>query len=124
MSGPPTTPRPGEPSAGSTGSTGSAGLTEWVRYFNDLEKAMHDFEVGLSQQNVAPLRSVPIPPGHPPEQLRTRSGELYLRISELEFRARIIREELRAASARLPRGRTPSGPEADWNFGSALDING
>jgi hypothetical protein len=101
----------------------SADLSTWVSYFDDLEAAMHDFEVGLSQQNVMPLRYIETPVGHPPEELRERSGELYLRITELEFRARFLREEIRAESARLPRGRTRGGPKSDWNYGSSLDIN-
>jgi hypothetical protein len=101
----------------------SADLATWVRYFDDLEAAMHDFEIGLSQQNVMPLRYIETPVGHPPEELRERSGGLYLRITELEFRARFLREEIRAESARLPRSRAKGGPKADWNYGSALDIN-
>ena len=117
MNATPTAPGPRETSPESDD------LDTWVRYFDDLEVAMHDFEVGLSQQNVMPLRYIETPVGHPPEQLRERSGELYLRITELEFRARFLREEIRAESARLPRSRTKTGPKSDWNYGSALDIN-
>jgi hypothetical protein len=98
--------------------------TIWIRYFDALEAAMHEFEVGLSRQNVVPLQELEVPPGHPPEEMRRRSRELYLRITELEFRAKFLREELRAQVARLPRGRTRSGPKAEWNYGAALDING
>jgi len=105
------------------GTERSADLATWQRYFNDLDSTMHDFEVGLSQNNVSPLKELRIPPGHPPEELRERSSELYARITELEFRARFLREEIRAEAARLPRGRAPSGPKSEWNYGSALDIN-
>jgi hypothetical protein len=104
---------------------GSADLATWVAYFNDLEAAMHDFEVGLSQHDIAPLRPVNTPAGHPPEQLRERSSGLYTQITELEFRARVLREEVRAEFARLPRGgRMPAETKGDWDFGSSLDIRG
>ena len=117
MNGPSTAPGPdGAPTLSTDPAT-------WARYFDDLEAAMHDFEVGLSQHNPLPLRQIPIPVGQPPEELQARSKELYQRITELEFRARFLREEIRAELARLPRGRTRSGPKSDWNYGSALDIN-
>jgi hypothetical protein len=104
---------------------GSSDLGTWTRYFDDLESAMHDFEVGLSQHEVAPLRLVETPAGHPPEELRERSSGLYTQITELEFRARVVREEVRAEFARLPRGgRTVSDSKGDWDFGSSLDIRG
>jgi hypothetical protein len=103
----------------------SADLATWVTYFNELEAAMHDFEVGLSQHDVAPLRPVLTPNGHPPEELRERSSGLYTQITELEFRARVLREEIRAEFARLPRGgRMPVETKGDWDFGSSLDIRG
>jgi hypothetical protein len=104
----------------------SADLATWVRYFDELESAMHDFEVGLSQHDIAPLRPVVTPPGHPPEELRERSNGLYTQITELEFRARVLREEVRAQFARLPRGgrNLSSDTKGDWDFGSSLDIRG
>jgi hypothetical protein len=101
-----------------------ADTADWVTYFNNLEEAMHEFEVGLSQHNVAPLRSLPTPGGFPPEELRERSGELYTRITELEFRARVQREEMRAEFARLPRVRAAAAAQQGWGYGSALDISG
>jgi hypothetical protein len=103
----------------------SADLATWTRYFDDLEVAMHDFEVGLSQHDVAPLRPVITPAGHPPEELRERSSGLYTQITELEFRARVLREEVRAEFARLPRGgRAATDTKGDWDYGSSLDIRG
>jgi hypothetical protein len=101
----------------------STDLATWVKYFDDIEQTMHEFEVALSRQRVTELHFAPAPPGHPPEQLRRRTIELYRWVTELEFRARFLREEIRAEFARLPR-RTRSGRKAEWNYGSALDING
>lgn len=102
----------------------SADLATWITYFNDLEAAMHDFEVGLSQHDVAPLRAIHTPKGHPPEEMRNRSSGLYTRITELEFRARVLREEVRVEFARLPRGRSRAAAFGDWGYGSSLDIKG
>jgi hypothetical protein len=101
----------------------SADLATWTKYFDDVEMVMHEFEVALSRQSVTELHFSPAPPGHPPEELRRRTGELYRWVTELEFRARFMREEIRAEFARLPRRPKP-GPKAYWNYGSALDING
>ncbi len=99
-------------------------VERWSRFFDDLDAAMHEFEVELSQQHFVPLREVTPPPGMPPAELRDRSEELYLRVCELEFRAQFLREEIRAEIARLPRGRAHSNGKSDWAFGRALDING
>jgi hypothetical protein len=102
----------------------TADLSTWTRYFDEIERSMHEFEVALATQSVVDLHFVPAPPGQPPEELRRRTGELYRWITELEFRARFLREEFRAEMARLPRGRGGPTSKSGWNYGSALDING
>ena len=44
--------------------TVSADLATWIRYFNTLETAMREFEVGLTQQHVVPMREIEIPVGY------------------------------------------------------------
>jgi len=97
-------------------------LLEWTRYFDQLDEAMQEFEVGLLQQDVEPLRFVPAPAGKPPEILHTRWTQAYERISELEFRARSKREEIRTEFRRLGSGRRPQ-PPAGAGYGSTLDIS-
>lgn len=99
-------------------------LLEWTRYFDELDDAMHDFEVGLSRQDVQPLRIIQAPRGKPPEVLRTRWAQAYQRISELEFRARSLREELRSEFARVSGGRRSVQPRQGSGYGSSLDVSG
>lgn len=99
-------------------------LSEWTRYFDELGAAMHDFEVGLSRQNVEPLRLIQAPRGKPPEILHARWAQAYQRISELEFRARALREDLRAESARVSGGRRFVQSRPGSGYGSSLDISG
>jgi hypothetical protein len=104
---------------------GATDLITWAAYLDQVEQAMHEFEVALSQRSVTDLHFIPPPAGEPPEELRRRTGELYRWMTELEFRARFVREEIRSEFARLPRGRGASdGSKSSWNYGSALDING
>jgi hypothetical protein len=99
-------------------------IARWTKYFDDLDAAMHEFEAQLSQHHFVPLRELAAPEGMPPDALRDRAEELYLHISELEFRAQFLREEIRAEIGRLPRGRAHSDGRSDWAFGRALDVNG
>jgi hypothetical protein len=99
-------------------------LLEWTRFFDDLDAAMHDFEVGLSRQDVEPLRNVPPPHGQPPLVLHTRWAQAYQRISELEFRARSMREDLRSEFARISGGRRSAQTRPDSGYGSSLDVSG
>ncbi len=99
-------------------------LLEWTQYFDELDQAMHEFEVGLAQQDVEPLRVVQTPHGRPPLILRTRWAQAYQRISELEFRARSMREELRAEFSRVSSGGRRFGqPSPGAGYGS-LDVSG
>ncbi len=99
-------------------------LLEWTRYFDKLDDAMHDFEVGLARQDVEPLRIIPAPSGKPPQVLHTRWAQAYQRISELEFRARSLREELRTEFARVSGGRRFGQPRSEPGYGSSLDVSG
>ena len=96
-------------------------LTAWSRYFDDLEAAMHDFEAALSRRDVQPLREIPVPHGAPPEALRGRWLTDYQRISELEFRALALREDLRTEFNRLHGARRRLPPDG---YGSSIDISG
>ena len=93
----------------------------WETYFNQLEDAMHDFEVALSRRDVEELRHVAMPSGAPPESLKERWLSCYQRISELEFRALALREEMRLEFARLHHGTPRQPPEG---YGSSIDITG
>jgi hypothetical protein len=93
---------------------------DWASYFDALDDAMHDFEVALSRRDVEDLRMIPLPDGTPPEELRERWSNSYQRILELEFRARALREELKAEFARLNGVRHPRAS----SYGSGLDISG
>jgi hypothetical protein len=100
-------------------------LATWARYFDDVEQAMHEFEVALSRQGVTALQFIPPPAGEPPEELHKRTRELNRWMAELDFRARFVREQIRSEFARLPRGRgSATGGKSTWTYGSALDING
>lgn len=96
-------------------------FTSWAQYFDELELAMHDFEVALSRRDVEELRAVNLPPGAPPESLKERWLSCYQRISELEFRALALREELRLEFARLNHNTRRQPPDG---YGSSIDITG
>lgn len=107
-----------------TGSTMPAGEpAAWSAYFDDLEKAMHDFEAAMVRGDVQPLRDIPLPDGAPPDQLRERWLADYQRISELEFRALALREDLRKQFNRL-HGTRRTPPLEGYGYGSAIDISG
>ena len=110
-----------------TGSGLPAGdLADWNAYFDQLEAAMHDFEAALVRRDVQPLRDIPLPAGAPPDELRERWLTDYQRISELEFRALALREDLRSEFSRLQGGtrRTASPDGYGHGYGSAIDISG
>ncbi|MBT0771420.1 hypothetical protein KIH74_20955 [Kineosporia sp. J2-2] len=93
----------------------------WNVYFDAVEESMHEFEVALSRHNVFDLHLVPPPPGRPPESFRHRSEELQRWVTELEFRARFLREEFRAEISRI---RPTFTRVSEARVGSTLDING
>ena len=101
-------------------------VAAWTAYFDELEAAMQDFEAALVRRDVQPLRDVPLPDGAPPEELRERYLSDYQRISELEFRALALREELRMQFSRLQgNARRPGGPDGyGHGYGSSIDITG
>jgi len=96
-------------------------VTAWAGYFDAVEQSMHEFEVALSRHDVFDLRPVPAPAGRPPESFRSRSEELQRWVTELEFRARFLREEYRAEMSRI---RPQSSRRSDSRVGTTLDING
>lgn len=96
-------------------------VVAWTGYFDAVEQSMHDFEVALSRHDVFDLRLIPPPAGRPPDSFRGRSEELQRWITELEFRARFLREEYRAEISRL---RPQSFRRSDARVGATLDING
>ncbi|GAB6899873.1 hypothetical protein [Kineosporia succinea] len=93
----------------------------WNRYFDEVERSMHDFEVALGRHDVFALKVVPPPDGRPPEAFRQRSEELQRWVTELEFRARFLREEFRAEISRI---RPTFNRVSEARMGSTLDING
>jgi len=99
-------------------------LLEWTRYFDQLDEAMHDFEVGLSQNGVEPLRPIATPFGRPPDILQIRWSQAYQRINELEFRAQALRNEIRAEFARLATGSRAAQLRTGPGYGSSLDVSG
>jgi hypothetical protein len=98
-------------------------LSLWTLYFDRLDQAMHDFEVGLSRHDVEPLRFIQSPAGRPPEILRPRLLQASERIRELEFRAQALREELRAEFARLADGHRVAELRTRTGYGSSLDVS-
>jgi hypothetical protein len=99
-------------------------LLLWTRYFDDLDDAMHDFEVGLARQEVEPLRSIQVPPGRIPDILHMRWTQSCQRITELEFRAQGLREDLRAEFSRLAHGTHTAQLNTGPGYGSSLDVSG
>ncbi len=96
-------------------------VSAWAGYFDAVEQAMHEFEVALSRHDVFDLRPIPHPPGRPPESFRQRSEELQRWVTELEFRARFLREEFRAEISRI---RPQFARRQESRVGATLDING
>jgi hypothetical protein len=103
---------------------GYGDLLQWTRYFDQLDVAMHDFEAALARQDVEPLRQLTTPRGRPPEVLHLRWTQAQQRITELEFRARSLREELRIEFARLSGGRRVVQSRTNPGYGPSLDITG
>ncbi len=93
----------------------------WATYFDSVEASMHEFEVALSRHDVFDLHPIEPPAGRPPESFRQRSEELQRWITELEFRARFLREEFRAEITRI---RPQAARRSDSRVGITLDING
>ncbi|GAA3607530.1 hypothetical protein GCM10022223_24370 [Kineosporia mesophila] len=93
----------------------------WSSYFDAVEQSMHEFEVALSRHDVFALRPIAPPPGRPPESFRHRSEELQRWVTELEFRARFLREEFRSEISRI---RPTFTRASEARMGSTLDING
>ena len=93
----------------------------WAGYFDAVEQSMHEFEVALSRHDVFELKPVTPPPGQPPETFRQRSDELQRWVTELEFRARFLREEFRAEMNRI---RPQFTRRSEARVGATLDING
>lgn len=106
--------------------TPAGDVAAWSAYFDELEAAMHDFEAALARREVEPLRDVPLPTGAPPDELRERYLTDYQRISELEFRALALREDLRLQFSKLQGGgRRAAGPEGyGHGYGSSIDLSG
>lgn len=96
-------------------------VTEWSRYFDEVERSMHAFEVALSRHDVYDLRPIPAPPGRPPESFRDRTERLQRQITELEFRARFLREEFRAEISRI---KPQFARRSEARVGTNLDVNG
>ena len=96
-------------------------VTAWTSYFDAVEHAMHEFEVALSRHDVFDLRPIAPPPGRPPESFRNRSEDLQRWVTELEFRARFLREEFRAEISRI---RPQAARRSEARVGATLDING
>lgn len=96
-------------------------VAAWAGYFDAVEQSMHEFEVALSRHDVFDLKPVPMPPGRPPESFRQRSEELQRWVTELEFRARFLREEFRAEMNRI---RPQFTRRSEARVGTTLDING
>ncbi|GAB3241701.1 hypothetical protein [Kineosporia babensis] len=96
-------------------------VTAWAEYFDEVEHAMHEFEGALSRHDVYNLQPIVPPEGRPPEDFRHRSDELQRWITELEFRARFLREEFRAEITRI---RPQAARRSDSRVGTTLDING
>jgi hypothetical protein len=96
-------------------------VAAWAGYFDAIEQAMHEFEVALSRHDVFDLKPVQPPPGRPPESFRQRSEELQRWVTELEFRARFLREEFRAEMNRI---RPQFTRRSEARVGATLDING
>jgi hypothetical protein len=108
---------------GEDGGSRIGNLALWTKYFDQLDQAMHDFEVLLSRHDVEPLRFIQPPPGRPPQVLRPRWLQASQRIRELEFRAQTLRAELRAEFARLSDGRRVSELRTRAGYGSSLDVS-
>jgi len=100
---------------------GPPAVTAWSRYFDEVERSMHEFEVALSRHDVYDLRPVPAPPGRPPESFRGRAERLQRQITELEFRARFLREEFRAEISRI---KPQFARRSEARVGATLDVNG
>ncbi|WP_285593223.1 hypothetical protein [Kineosporia sp. NBRC 101731] len=96
-------------------------MTAWNGYFDAVEQSMHEFEIALSRHDVFALPLITPPPGRPPESFRRRSEELQRWITELEFRARFLREEFRSEISRI---RPTFTRASEARMGSTLDING
>lgn len=96
-------------------------VTAWASYFDAVEHAMHEFEAALSHHDVFELQPIAAPPGHPPESFRKRNEELQRWVTELEFRARFLREEFRAEISRL---RPQGARRSESRVGATLDIHG
>ncbi|GLY13944.1 hypothetical protein LWF15_02715 [Kineosporia rhizophila] len=102
-------------------SANQSAVAAWNNYFDAVEQSMHEFEVALSRHDVFDLRPIEPPGGRPPESFRRRGEDLQRWITELEFRARFLREEFRAEITRV---RPQAARRSESRVGATLDING